>query len=187
MSDPARLWAGLRRLVSDHHGVFAFLVYLAIAALWDRAAIERMGSVCACGLPGDPAQYTWSFVWFPHALFHGLSLLHTKAMWTPTGINLAGGTATPLLAFLLAPITYIWGPIVSYNVITILAPVTAASSAYVLCRYVSKSQWAALIAGAAFGFSTYEIGQLNGHLHLVVIFCPPLAVWCVLRFLDAVI
>jgi hypothetical protein len=187
MSDPAPLWAGLRRLVSGHHGAFAFLVYLAIAALWDHAAIERMGSVCPCGLPGDPAQYTWSFVWFPHALFHGLSLLHTKAMWAPTGINLAGGTATPLLAFLLAPITYIWGPIVSYNVITILAPVTAASSAYVLCRYVSKSQWAALIAGAAFGFSTYEIGQLNGHLHLVVIFCPPLAVWCVLRFLDAVI
>jgi hypothetical protein len=174
-------------LISRHHSLFAFIIYLAIAACWDHASIEHLGSTCPCGLPGDPAQYTWAFVWFPHALFHGLSLLNTKAMWAPTGLDLAGGTATPLLAFLLAPITYLWGPIVSYNVITILAPVTAAFSAYLLCRYVSKSRWAALVAGAAFGFSTYEIAQLNGHLHLVVIFCPPLAALTVLMFLDRAI
>lgn len=172
------------RQISRRHGLVALGLYLALALYWDRATIAHFGSNCPCGLPGDPAQYTWAFVWFPHALLHGLSLLHTKAMWSPTGINLAGGTTAPFLAFALAPITWLWGPIVSYNVITILAPVTAASAAYLLCRHVSRSPWAALIAGVAFGFGTYEIAQLNGHLHLAVIFCPPLAVLTVLRFLQ---
>jgi hypothetical protein len=175
------------RLTARHHGVFSLCIYVAMAASLDRAAITHMGSTCACGLPGDPAQYTWAFVWFPYALLHGLSLLHTTAMWAPTGIDLAGATATPLLALLLAPITWIWGPIVSYNVIAILAPVTAAGAVYLLCRYVTKSPWAALISGATFGFGTYETAQLNGHLHLVVIFCVPLAVLTVVKGLDGAI
>ena len=175
------------RLISRHHASVSFLVYLALAMYWDRATVEHMRTTCPCGLPGDPAQYTWAFVWFPHALFNGLSLLHTTAIWAPTGIDLAGATATPLLAFVLAPITWIWGPIVSYNVIAILAPATTAGAAYLLCRYVSKSPWAALIAGATFGFGTYEIAQLNGHLHLVVIGCVPLAVLTVLKGFDGAI
>jgi hypothetical protein len=172
------------RFISRHHAALSFCVYLAVAAFWDRASIAHMGSMCSCGLPGDPAQYTWAFVWFPYALLHGLSLLHTTAMWSPTGIDLAGATATPFLAFLFAPITWVWGPIVSYNVATVLAPATAAGSAYLLCRYVTKSSWAALIAGATFGFGTYETAQLDGHLHLVVIFCVPLAVLTVVKGLD---
>lgn len=140
--------------------------------------------MCPCGLPGDPAQYTWAFAWFPHALFNGLSLLHTKAMWAPGGINLAGATAVPFLAFIAAPVTYIWGPIVAYNVVTILVPVASAMSVYLLCRHVTRSPWAALLAGAFFGFGTYEIAQLGGHLHLSAIFCVPLAALTVVQFLD---
>jgi hypothetical protein len=167
-----------------HHGWLALTIYLALALVWDRLSLAHLGSVCPCGLPGDPAQYTWSFVWFPHALFHGLSLLHTRAMWSPNGINLAGATAVPFLALVASPVTYIWGPIVAYNLITILAPVTAAGSVYLLCRHVTRSPWAALLAGAFFGFGTYEIAQLEGHLHLSVIFCVPLAALTVVQFVD---
>ncbi len=166
------------------HAWLALAVYLALALVWDRTTLAHLGSVCPCGLPGDPAQYTWAFVWFPHALFHGLSLLHTKAMWAPGGINLAGATAVPFLALLAAPVTYLWGPIVAYNLITILATVTAAGSVYLLCRHVARSSWAALLAGAFFGFGTYEIAQLEGHLHLSVIFCVPLAALTVVQVLD---
>ncbi|MGH2842392.1 MAG: hypothetical protein ACRDKL_02230, partial [Solirubrobacteraceae bacterium] len=174
----------LAKRAGRHHAWLALTLYLALALVWDRQSLAHLGSVCPCGLPGDPAQYTWALVWFPHALFHGLSLLHTKAMWSPDGINLAGATAVPFLAFAAAPVTYIWGPIVAYNLITILAPVTAAGSVYLLCRHVSRSPWAALLAGAFFGFGTYEIAQLEGHLHLFVIFCPPLAALTVIQFLD---
>ncbi len=187
-ADAGRSWiTRLRRVVSNHHGWFALLVYLLVAAIWDRSSIGHLGSVCACGLPGDPAQYAWSFVWFPHALFNGLSLLHTHAMWAPPGINLAGATATPLLAFLFAPITWIWGPLVSLDLAWIAAPVTAAWSAYWLCRYVTRARWASVVAGLAYGFGTYQVGQLNGHLHLVMIFCPPLVALTVLQFLNAAI
>ncbi len=167
-----------------HHLWLALMVYLLLALVWDRLALAHLGSVCACGLPGDPAQYTWAFVWFPHALFHGLSLLHTRAMWAPQGINLAGATAVPFLALLAAPVTYLWGPIVAYNLVTILAPVTAAGSVYLLCRHITRSPWAALLSGAFFGFGTYEIAQLEGHLHLSVILCVPLAVLTAVQFLD---
>lgn len=170
--------------IERHHGWLALAIYLALALVWDRQSLAHLDSVCPCGLPGDPAQYTWALVWFPHALFHGLSLLHTKAMWAPEGINLAGATVAPFLAFLAAPVTYIWGPIVSYNLITILGPVTAAAAVYLLCRHITRSPWAALLSGAFFGFGTYEIAQLEGHMHLFVIFCPPLAVLTVVRFLD---
>lgn len=174
----------LLKTAERHHGWLALTIYLALALVWDRTTLAHLGSVCPCGLPGDPAQYTWAFVWFPHALFHGLSLLHTTAMWAPEGINLAGATAVPFLAFVAAPVTYIWGPIVAYNLITILAPVAAAGSVYLLCRHITRSPWAALLAGAFFGFGTYEIAQLEGHLHLTVIFCVPLAALTVIQILD---
>ncbi len=186
--DAERVAVGRRaRRAERRHLGLALAVYLAIALVWDRMSLAHLGSVCPCGLPGDPAQYTWAFVWFPHALLHGLSLLHTTAMWSPQGLNLAGATAVPFLAFLAAPVTYLWGPIVSYNLITILAPVTAAGAVYLLCRHITRSPWAALLAGAFFGFGTYEIAQLEGHVHLFVIFCPPLAALAVIRFLDGTV
>lgn len=164
-------------------GWVAFVLYLALAICLDREAITHLSTGCACGLPGDPAQYTWAFVWFPHALFHGLNLLNSKAMWAPEGINLAGATAVPLLAFAAAPITWLWGPVVAYNVVSIAAPISAAWCAYRLCRYVTGARWASILAGTSFGFGAYEIAELNGHLHLSVCFCIPLAILCILKFL----
>jgi hypothetical protein len=177
------MWGALKRVLSSR-AALALVVYVALTLLWDQAAVKHMGSTCACWLPGDAAQYTWAFGWFPHALFNGESLLHTRAMWSPTGINLAGATATPLLAFLYAPLTWLWSPIVAYNVAEMVAPVTAAFSAYWLCRYVTKAHWASVLGGAAYGFSSYEVLQGTGHLHLVTAVCPPLAVLLVLLLLD---
>jgi hypothetical protein len=183
----ARLAASAGRWLTAHDGIAAFVIYLAATVCWDRAALAHMGSVCACGVtndPGDAADFVWSFVWFPHALLHGLPMLHTTAMWTPTGINLAGTTASLFLAFAVAPITWLWGPIVSFNVVMIVAPLSACWCAYRLCRYISGSPWASMIAGATYGFSTFEVAQAVGHPQMIIAVCPPLAVLSVLRFLD---
>jgi hypothetical protein len=180
---PRRATLALRRL-ARHDRLIAFGIYLAAALCLDRAAVAHFGSTCACGLPGDPPQYTWSFVWFPHALFSGLSLLHTHAMWSPGGVNLAGATTAPLLAFALAPVTWIWGPIVSYNVVALAAPVSAAWCAFMLCRHITHKPWASVLAGATYGFSSYMTTQGNGHLHLVIVVCAPLAALAVLKFVE---
>jgi hypothetical protein len=176
---------GVRRRLERHDALVALAVYLAIALCWYRAAVGHMGSTCTCSLPGDAASVTWALVWFPHALLHGLNLLHTKAMWAPTGINLAGATAVPLVAFLMAPVTWLWGPIAAYNVVTIVAPVAGAWCGYRLCRYITRSPWPSILAGATYGFGTYEIAQNNGHVQMAITVCPALAALCVLRFLNA--
>lgn len=209
----------VKRLLTAR-ATLALAIYIALALLWNQVALAHMDSGCSCILPGDAAQFAWSFGWFPHALLHGLPLLHTQAMWSPSGINLAGATATPLLAFLLAPVTWLWNPIVAYNLAAMAAPVATAFSAYWLCRYVtgtrmtaaltataathkttspttratvatattapptSRAHWASVLGGAAYGFSSFEVMQGTGHLHMVAAFCPPLAVLLTLRLLD---
>lgn len=178
-SVPRRLQWLLRR-----DALVAFGIYLVLTLFWDRAALEHMGSDCACAAAGDGAEAIWMLAWFPHALLHGLPLLHSHAMWSPTGLNLAGTTASLLPAIVLAPITLLFGPIVAYNLMAIAAPVSGAWCAYRLCRYVTGAPWASILAGASYGFSTYEIGHLVGHQQLYLIFGPPLLVLCFLRYLD---
>jgi len=126
--------SALLRYLGRGGGLTAFGVYLVLALIWGRAALAHLGSACACTTYGDAAQFPWTFVWFPHALFHGLNLLHTPVIWSPGGRNLAGATAPLLPAFAVAPVTYLWGPFVGYNLVAILAPVTAAWSAYCSSR-----------------------------------------------------
>jgi hypothetical protein len=84
----------------------------------------------------------------------------------------------------MAPITYLWGPIVSYNVVAIASPALTAWSCYWLCRYITKARWASILAGTTYGFGTYEITKLFGDMHMFLIFFPPLAALCILRLID---
>ena len=98
--------------------------------------------------------------------------------------DLAGTTASLLLAAVVSPITLLWGPIVSLNVVMILAPALSAWAANRLCRHITGAAWPSLLAGATYGFSTYEIAQLVGHPQMVVMICPPLVALCVIRLLE---
>jgi hypothetical protein len=187
--EPRQMTPGprVRSWIARHDGFVAFLVYLAVSLIWYRSVVAHMGSNCACGLahdPGDNADFIWWFEWFVHALGNGLPLLHSTAIWAPTGINLAGTTATPLLAFLAAPLTLLWGPIPAFNLVMIMAPTLSAWGANRLCRHLTGSPMASLLAGVTFGFSSYEIGQLVGHPQMVVMVCPPLAALFAVRLLD---
>lgn len=165
-------------------GLTAFTLYLAVALLWDRATVAHMASACPCEAAWDAAQVPWTLEWFPHALLHGLNLIYTNAIWAPEGVNLAGVTAPVLPSFVMAPITYLWGPIVAYNVVTIVSPALTSFSCYWLCRYITKARWASILAGTTYGFGTYEITKLAGDEHMFLIFCPPLAALCILRLID---
>ncbi|MGO9793515.1 MAG: hypothetical protein ACLP8S_29540 [Solirubrobacteraceae bacterium] len=175
--------AALSRL-GPYSGWIATALYVAASLLIFRSPVAHLGSVCACNGSSDPSQSLWAFVWFPHALLHGLDPLHTSLIWVPFGINLAGTVSTPLAALAAAPITWLFGPIVAYNVVVLAAPVAAAWCAYRLCLYVTRAAWPSVLAGYTYGFSTYEIGQLLGHLQALIVFCPPLVVLLVVKLLD---
>jgi hypothetical protein len=179
--------ARARSWVARHDGFVAFLAYLVVSLIWYRSVVAHMSSHCACGLaadPGDNADFIWWFEWFVRALGHGLPLLHTNVIWTPAGINLAGTTASLLMALVAAPLTLLWGPIPAYNVLMILAPVVSAWAADVLCRHITRAALPSLLAGATYGFSSFELAHLVGHPQMVLMVGPPLLALFVIRLLD---
>jgi len=132
----------------------------------------------------DAQAFIWLIGWWPHALLAGLNPFVTHAVDQPGGQNLAWVTSVPALSLALLPFTLSVGPVLSYNLAALLAPVLAAWTAFLLCRYLTRSSSAAAIAGAFFGFSPYMAGQIeSGHLNLTSIYLVPLAALVVVRFL----
>ena len=126
------------------------------------------------------------FAWWPHALAHGLDPFKTTAIWAPDTYNLAWTTSVPGLAVLFAPVTLLAGPVASYNLAAVLMPALAAWTAYLLCRYLTATIWPSLVGGYLFGFSSYMLGQEEGHLHMTSVFLVPLVALLVLRYLDGI-
>ena len=90
----------------------------------------------------------------------------------------------PGLALPLLPLTLAAGPEIAYNVAALAMPVLAAWSAFLLCRHLTRAFWPSLAGGYLFGFSSYMLGQLLGHLALIAVFPLPLTALAVLRHLE---
>ena len=87
----------------------------------------------------------------------------------------------PAGALAIWPVTSWLGPVVSYNVLMLLSPALSAWTAFLLAKYVTRDPLASLFAGYFYGFSSYEIGHMLGHLNLVLIFVVPLFVLIVVK------
>ena len=93
-------------------------------------------------------------------------------------------TSVPAVAVAFSPVTLLFGPSVAYNVAALLLPTLAAWTAFLLCRYVTRSTWASIVGGYLYGFSSFVLGhQLGGHLNLTATFVIPLAALAVLRYM----
>ena len=180
--DIAGGWLTSRR----HQAIAAFALYVAIGiGYFGLHVLPHLGRECVREPgPPDSSIFMWGLAWWPHALLHGMNPFFTKALFAPDRLALGGDVTIPLAALVTAPITLLWGPIVSYNLLMLASPALAAFFAFLLCRYVTRSFAASLVGGYLFGFSAYMLGQLLGHLHLVLIFPIPAAVHLTLRAID---
>ena len=122
----------------------------------------------------------WGLAWYPHAISHGLDPLESNVVWAPSGFNLAWATTIPGASIAAWPLTRLWGVVTAYNVLTLLAPILASFTAFVLYREVTGTFGPALVGGAISGFSPYIQEQLAGHLDLALVFVVPLLPWLVL-------
>lgn len=129
----------------------------------------------------DPSLLIWMLAWWPHALTHGLNPLLTHAIFYPEGYNLAWATSMPLPAVLLAPITLTAGPVLSYNLLSLLCPALSAWTAYLLARELTGRTVPSLVAGYLFGFSPYVIGHLETSPNLAMVALVPVAVLLCVR------
>lgn len=167
--------------------ILAFFLYLSISILyWIPPTIHSFKTeVIAVDTSGDPGTYIWFLAWWTHAFKHWTNPFYTNMIWAPTGVGLAwDGHLMPTAGIFLAPITRIWGPIVSYNFLTILSPPLAAIGTFLLVRSLMCGFFGSLIAGYIFGFSSYELAQLLGHLNLDTIFILPFAVFLAVLFFQ---
>jgi hypothetical protein len=136
------------------------------------------------GYGADPQIFIWSLDWWPHAVTHGENPFVTHAVWAPGSINMTWVTSVPGLALLLSPVTLLAGPIAAYNVAAVLMPALGAWTAFLLCRRLTGAAWPSLVGGYLFGFSSYALGQAEGHLHCTAVFAIPLVALVILRYLD---
>ena len=82
------------------------------------------------------------------------------------------------------PVTALWGPVASYNLLALLACPLAGWAAFLLFRRVTGRFWPSVLGGYVFGFSTYLLGHLAMHVNLELVFVPPLCAYLFLRRLD---
>ena len=164
--------------------VLAPILYLGVSFLYFGLPVVAHPGRDWIGTGGDPQIFVWSLAWWPHAVLHWESPVVTHAVWPPVGLDLAWVSSIPGLAAAFAPLTLAAGPVVAYNAAAVLMPALGAWTAFLLCRHVTRSFWPSLAAGYLFGFSSYELGHLQGHLHLSSVFLVPLVALLVVRFVE---
>jgi hypothetical protein len=184
LKEDTRLHVCAQRLLgtSSVRNVSAFIIYLSLSIYFFGIPIMFHPSQFYVGMGSDPNLFQWCLVWWPHALAN-----HLNPFISPTGANLAWATSMPGPSLLAYPITRSLGPVVAYNFLCLLAPTSAAWAAFCLCHYITKRFWPALLGGYLFGFSTYMLGHMLGHLFLAIVFPIPIVVLLVMLELDRAI
>jgi hypothetical protein len=170
-------------------GLLALAVY---AAVWLPTVARPLVSHLTWAQLGpngpDPNFYLWSLRWWPYALGHGLNPLYTNLIAAPAGHSLAWVATVPPLGLLAAPLTLTAGPVVAFNLLNALALPVSAWAAFLACRRLSGRFWPALVGGAVYGFSDYEMGQFaTSHLNLSYALLPPILVYLVVAWRDGAI
>ena len=121
----------------------------------------------------DQVQQVWFLKWAEYALAHGHNPFFTQWQGYPTGLNTEVTTSMLAIGTVFSPITALFGPVVTWNVVVRLALVLSAlSMCLVLRRWVTW--WpAAFIGGLLYGFSAYSLSDL-GHAFVYFVPLPPL-------------
>jgi hypothetical protein len=154
-----------------------FFLYVALSIGCFGLTVVVHPSHVYVGHATDPSISMWFIAWWPNALSRRLNPFFTTALWAPSGFNVTRTTSIPLLSLLVWPITYLWGPVVAYNCLALLAPALDAFAAFLLCTLVTGELFSSFVGGLIFGFSPYVYGQAFGHLHMTFVAWVPLAVY----------
>ena len=159
--------------------LLALAGYLALAVVvwWHVWSSHPTGvTTCACD---DPSLFTWFLEWPAYAIAHGHNPFYSTALFHPTGINLLSNTGVLALAIPLAPVTWLFGPIATLNVVSTVGPsLTALAMFWLLRRWVRWTP-AAFVGGLVFGFGPFAVTNLAvAHLNTEVLVLVPLMVGC---------
>lgn len=135
----------------------------------------------------DSSAFQWFLAWWPHAVVNGLNPFITHVVFAPEGFNLQWSPSIPGPSLIMGPITLIFGPATSWNILSVLAPTVDAWAAYWLCLTVTGRLAASAAGGFLFGFSPYVLAHLGSAPYLALGFLVPLLAVLVLQRLNGVL
>jgi hypothetical protein len=131
----------------------AGLIYLVVSVvLWSGVWMHHPTATTTCGC-GDASLFTWFLAWPAHAIAHGLDPFYSTALFHPQGINLLTNTGVVAIGTVLAPVTWLFGPVATLNVALTLSPVLSGLAMFVLLRRWVTWVPAAFVGGLFYGFS----------------------------------
>ena len=143
--------------------------------------MARTHTLCGCG---DPALFLWFFQSPATSLAHLQNPFYSTAMFHPAGINLLDQTSVLGITLPLTPVTWLFGPVASFNVACTLVPALTALTMFVVLRRWVRWLPAAYIGGLLYGFSPFVLASLEyGHLMTAALMLLPL----ILAVLDEIL
>ncbi len=150
--------------------------YLLVSLILWVHVLARPGSVTTCGC-GDGALTLWVIKWPAYALGHGLNPFYSSKLFVPRGINMAPNSLG--LGIVTAPITWLFGPVASLNLIDLASPpLSALAMFWLLRRWVTWSP-SAFVGGLFFGFSPFVVVSLAlAHPNFGLLAPVPLIIGC---------
>jgi hypothetical protein len=163
--------------VTLHLCVLACFVLLAALVLWWKVWVtgHPAGTItCQCG---DSSQELWFLAWTPYAILHGHNPFFTDAIFAGRGgANMIANTSWMFPSIVLAPITWLFGPVASFNVGAVLGPAVSAWSFFLAARKISGFLPGQLLGALLYGFSPFVIwNDPIGHLDFTLLFFAPFA------------
>jgi hypothetical protein len=140
------------------------------AVTWRLGRMPLAGYLVAGRLPStrDTASYVWGFWWMAHQVTHLANPWFTGLMAAPAGVQLGFHTVMPLPGLLLTPVTLIFGPSASYNLVVLITPGLLSYAMYRAARLWLPSATGAIAAGAFFGLSAMLAEQAWYHLNIAI-------------------
>jgi hypothetical protein len=167
-------------------GLIALVIYLVVFIFgFGQALLTHLNQPAVGQVEVDPNFYIWAWRWWTYAVAHGLNPLYSYQIGAPAGYSLAWATTSPSAALLVAPVTAVFGPVLSFNLTLLLAPPASAWATFVAARRLTGKFWAALPAGFVYGFNVYILDhEVSGQPNLTVTLLLPLMVYLVLRWWD---
>jgi len=133
---------------------------------------------------GDAWLFVWNFWWWRFVPSRGLHPFCTDYIHFPTGICAYLHTWNFANTWPTLPLQWIFSITTLYNLCSLATFVFAAWGMFRLARYLGLGRPAAFLAGVAFSFNAYHLGEANGHLNLMTYQWIPFYLKALLAGLD---
>jgi 4-amino-4-deoxy-L-arabinose transferase-like glycosyltransferase len=159
-----RLRSAASRPVARHVALLVLYLAAGIALTWPRATYLSRHLLPETR---DVSGYVWDLWWTAHQVVHLGNPWFTSRMAAPVGIQLGFDTTMPLAGLIMTPVTLVFGPSASLDVLTILVPGLVCYLMYRAAR-LWLAEPGAIAAGALFGLSSMLAWQDWQHLNIAL-------------------